>query len=374
MRGTRIGRRILALGAAALMGLVAACGSGAGSAGGGDTYELSFSSFAPESNPSAQVSEWFMSEVEKRSAGRITFTRNWLESGCPAAELYQCVADGRADVVFSSPTYEPQKLPITLMTAIPFVANTTDEKTQAFYQMYQAQDLLKQEYEEAGLHLLGLWTVRLVLGSQESIDSVADLRGKSLRATGDPVINALRAAGANPVTLTVNEVYEALQRGVISGYGLDLASNINYSLHEQINHLADPNAGGFSPINLVINSGLYESMDSEARQVIDEVSRELSTGQAVEVLNATISGTCDAILATDIESYTVWSDAATAEWRDLVLADLVNGWKSTAAEAGAADVDRLWESWTAALEAVDNPTEDAEVTCAARFAEDRAAT
>ncbi|WP_433503040.1 TRAP transporter substrate-binding protein DctP [Pseudonocardia halophobica] len=374
MRKTRFGGRIPALLAAGLAaGLLATgCASGSGGgAGSAETYDLSFSSFAPETNPSARVSEWFMSQVEERSGGRITFTRNWLEAGCPAAELYQCVNDGRADVVFSSPTYEPQKLPITLISAVPFVANSTDEKAQAFYELYQKQPALQQEYESSGMRLLGLWSVRLVLGSQQPIDSMADIQGKSLRATGDAMIKSIREAGGNPVTLTVNEVYESLQRGVISGYGLDLASNINYNLYEQVDHLSDPNVGGFSPINLVISQGTYESMDDEAKQIIDQVSRELSTGEAVRSLNQTISGICDQVLKTDLESYTVWSEAATAEWRDRMLPELEAGWKATAGEAGVADVDGLWDAWSAELRAVQNPVEDAEVTCAKRFAQER---
>lgn len=333
-----------------------------------DTVELTFSTFVPEDNPHGLTATWFMEEVTERSDGRITFKPNFLEAGCPAAEHYQCATDGRADVVLGAPVYEPQKFPITLISAIQYLGESNDHKARAFAEFYAEEPAVANEYAEQGLTLLGLWSTRLMLGGKgDPYEGPADLEGQNIRTVGGPATTALSLAGANPIAMTANEVYEALQRGVVDGYAFSLEGIAQYSLDDHSDFIVDTQAGGYSALNMVMNRDRHDALSEANRAVIDEVSAEL-TRYAVGSLADVTNAACDALLEnSNVHSFDVWTDAEARKWEKQAAATLRADWEKTASEHGVDDPSAVFESWEAALASITDPVQDAELDCAARF-------
>lgn len=366
MTTVRLRRRLGAI--AALSALAIAATACAGDGSGGDSKSsvvLEFSTFAPEINPHGEVAAWFMDEVTKRTDGRVTFNVSWLESGCPAAEQYQCVTDGRSDIALGTPTFEPQKFPITLISAIPYLGESNDHKGRAFDSFYENDPALSAEYSDQDLEMLGLWTVRLVLGGKgDPFMNAADLAGKDIRTPGGPSAASLSLVGANPIAMTTNEVYEALQRGVVDGYSFPLEGIVSYSLSDHTEFIVDPLAGGNVAMTMVMNSGVYESLDDELRQVIDEVSSELNT-RAAENMNSAIETACPTLVEeSGLKEFVVWEEEVADEWSDKISDTLREDWETSAAENGVENPSAVFDSWKAALDAITDPVPDAELTCA----------
>lgn len=333
-----------------------------------DSVTLSFSTFVGEDNPHAIALSWFMDEVTERSDGRIQFDANFLETSCPAAEQYQCVTDGRADLSLAAPVYEPQRFPITLITSIPYLGESNTHNALAFQDFYANDPVVKEEYEKQGLELLGLWTTRLMLGgSGTPYSGPEDLAGKNIRTVGGPTTTALSLAGANPIALTANELYEALERGVVDAYANAFDAIAQYGLLDHSDFIVDTRAGAYTALEVVINGEVYMGLDEDLRQILDDVSAELPL-YAVEQLGVVADAACEQILDEgNIEAFEVWTLAAAQEWSDLVSAPLRADWEKTAAENGVADPSATFDGWLDALEAVTDRTPDAELECAARF-------
>jgi len=67
---------------------------------------------------------------------------------------------------------------------------------------------------------------------REKITSLADLKGKKIRAYG-VATDVIESFGGIAVPMAAGEVYQALERGVLDGvYGFDFVTAVAYKLHE----------------------------------------------------------------------------------------------------------------------------------------------
>lgn len=360
-----------ALGAVTLALTGCSAGSGASTATSDEELKpvvLNFSTFAPDvDNPHGLSSQWFMDAVTERTGGRVTFNASFLEAACPAAETFQCVSDGRADVAFAVPTFEPQKFPITLITGIPYMSESNDQQVQAFKTFYENSDELQEEYASQDLRLLGYWPSRVVIGGRgEPFHDVADLKNKSIRTTGGPITNAFSMVGANPVAMTTNEVYEALQRGIVDGYTFPLEGILTYGLSDNTDFIVD-SRGLTSNQTFVMNSSVYDGLDDEAKKVIDEVAAELPD-YAIDLIASRVDEGCLKLIEdTDVKDFIGWSQGESDAWSDTVSDKLRADWEQSAAENGVADPAAVFDQWVDALDGVKDLVPDAEVACAQAF-------
>lgn len=79
-----------------------------------------------------------------------------------------------------------------------------------------------------GIRILGAFSAgtRHIMNSKKPLFSMDDLKGMKIRVMGNPVhVAAFRAFGANPAPIAYDELYGALQTGVVDGAE---AANTNY--------------------------------------------------------------------------------------------------------------------------------------------------
>lgn len=67
-------------------------------------------------------------------------------------------------------------------------------------------------------YVIGMWgTAPYSIHTNFPVSSIADLKGKTIRASSKNESAALRAFGAVPIGMPVTEIPEAISRGTISG-------------------------------------------------------------------------------------------------------------------------------------------------------------
>lgn len=108
-----------------------------------------------------------------------------------------------------------------------------------------------------------------------------DLTGLKLRIT--PVYREFFSAlGATVVQTAPGEVYTALERGVVDGYGWPTAGIFDLGWHEKTKYRVDP---GFyrAEVSVIVNLTSWNKLNDEQRKIISDAAAELETGfQAVE--------------------------------------------------------------------------------------------
>lgn len=91
-----------------------------------------------------------------------------------------------------------------------------------------AFEALKAPAQKKGFQLLGIYSsgIRHIM-TREPITRIEDLKGRKIRTMQNPIhLEAFKAFGANATPMAYNELYGALQTGVVDGAE---AANTNYS-------------------------------------------------------------------------------------------------------------------------------------------------
>src|SRR5499426_2718844 len=110
--------------------------------------------------------------------------------------------------------------------------------------------------------------------------SSADLSGLKLRIT--PVYrDFFGALGATVVQTAPGEVYTALERGVVDGYGWPITGIFDLGWHEKTKYRVDP---GFysAEVSILVNKSAWAKLSAEQRQVIADAAAWIEA-QAADV-------------------------------------------------------------------------------------------
>ena len=370
----RSGRTLAAVAATAGLA-IALAGCAADTAGPSDdtVYTLSVASFLLDDTPNADMVNWWLDMVEEESDGRIVFDRFPAESLCPGAEIVQCVADGRADLGITVPSYTPDKFPLQALSALPFMTDDNQAMMAAFHTLGEENEVFDSESTSLGLRNIAYWPAGAsLIGSKVELDSVDDLSGLRIRAVGDGLLSAMNAAGAAPVALTAGEMYEGVERGVIDAVANNMDAPIAYKLTEVLPNWVDTGYGHYITIGLWISEAAYDALPGDLQAVIDAAEEKLNDGSGIAVFAETAATQCDFMLEQDGITVTRWSDAKIAEFKKLTGDSAAKAWVAKANEAGIDDAEVILDRYEELL--AEYGDDDARVApladCAARF-EDR---
>src|SRR5262247_2896474 len=108
----------------------------------------------------------------------------------------------------------------------------------------------------------------------------ADLSGLKIRIT--PVYrDFFQALGATVVQTAPGEVYTALERGVVDGYGWPITGIFDLGWHEKTKYRVDP---GFytAEVSILVNKSTWAKLSAEQRQVIADAAAWIEA-QAADV-------------------------------------------------------------------------------------------
>ena len=185
---------------------------------------LKMANSVPEKSWFGQHHKWWAKEVEKRSGGKIKVKIFWMESLVKWKDALPGIQSGMADMAWVSSTYFPSQLPRYLM--LDNIFNYGDDYVAAVLALIDTVDNepnLKTELEKENIilmcpHISG----HALIGLKKCPESVADLKGKTIRTYGGVRTDFYKGLGANPVFMSFSDLYEAMSRGTIDAIG-DLA-------------------------------------------------------------------------------------------------------------------------------------------------------
>src|ERR1700722_4705093 len=126
----------------------------------------------------------------------------------------QMVIDGVADIAWVIPSYTPGRFPDTEVLELPGVF--TDLRVSSLVATRLNQGKVLNDYPD--FYVIGMWgTAPYSIHTNFPVNSIADLKGKTIRASSKTESAALRAFGAVPIGMPLTETPEAISRGTISG-------------------------------------------------------------------------------------------------------------------------------------------------------------
>ena len=184
--------------------------------------------------------EWMEQEIPKRTNGRVAVTPTSLpELGLTGFELVRVMKAGLVDLADVLPTYVSGDVPLVEGVDLPGFFSL-DEWDKGHKSHVAWHKVMKANQDKLGGVFLGSYGYAYqVLFSRKPVQSLTDLKGMKVRVFGAAQTDFIRALGAEPVSLTVAEVYSALERGTVDAAITGTIAGYNLKWYEVTKHMVD---------------------------------------------------------------------------------------------------------------------------------------
>lgn len=240
-----------------------------------DNINLSYAFFAPSQTfPAVQMEHWAKT-LNERTDGQVnvnTFPGGTLLT---AANMFDGVLNGVADIGLSATSYEPGRFPLlNLAGNLTGIDVNSQIASQAVYELikeFPAETLGLEEFKV----ITAFTSEPGYLHTQEPVTSLEDLEGQEIRVPGDSTA-VVQALGGVPVGLSQAETGEALQAGIVSGYvgsretlmDLQYARNVSYITDYPLTNVV---------FVAVMNQQRWDSLPESVQQEIDALGAEMAS-------------------------------------------------------------------------------------------------
>ena len=316
------------------------CAGGASEGGSSDApIKLTFTTIASPGSALQDSLDWWMDEVEERTAGAVKFERFYGGALVGAVDSLPAIADGRADTGYLVPVYSPAALPLWNVGFVPGSGKNTEAHMRALRKMNEENAAFQEELKTNNIKVevfTPVGPIDLAIAPQP-FESVAELSGKRFRAAG-PAASALERVGVSPVALETHESYEAIERGTIDGVnGTTMDTITSLGLEEVAPWMTSLGLGTWGTASFVINRDVWAGLPAEVQKVMDEVSDDFYD-VALDILTEREASVCDKLIAAGGGAVALPA-AESKKWVNDMGDTLWEGWRKAAQKSGASTSD-----------------------------------
>jgi TRAP-type transport system periplasmic protein len=200
--------------------------------------------------------------VQKETDNAVTFEMfpNGALGRNPGAQP-QLVLDGVADIAWCVPSYSPGRFPDTEVFELPGLFKDLHETDTVLSRLSQT-DLLHDYGDFYNISMFG--TAPYSIHTNFPIKSIADLKGKKIRASSSTESAALRVFGAVPIGMPVTEIPEAISRHTIDGTTSWLPPFFDFGLNRVTNYHFFIRLG-VVPLAILMNKKRYDALPEAVR-------------------------------------------------------------------------------------------------------------
>lgn len=257
--------------------LVASIVAGACAPAPAKPIKLHMASFNVPADPTTKVLEAIAADLEAATGGMVTADISFQALG-KASEYYDALTGGLCDIAYIGLPYTPGRFHLSegLMLPIPYPDNVF--RVKAGYAMWQKGYFDKQFADIKVFAILNTVDF-LYMWPEEPVTTLAGIKGKKLSAPGGVQTDMVEAVGGIPVSMPVQDIYVALETGVIDGACQGWPFIPVFKGHEVVKYATEPSRGAF-PCLLAINKDSYKKLPKEAKAVIDNNTEKYSLMQA----------------------------------------------------------------------------------------------
>lgn len=232
---------------------------------------ITYGSWTPESHPSGIAAQAFFQHVTKATKGDLRFEAHYDGTVVNIRTTLPGVRDGLVDAAYVTGSLFAKQVPHdNMLQAHATVVGDTLSLTGAMteFMLLQCPECVNEK-ARAGVVGLGYAAeAPFFLQCRQPVGTIADLKGRSVRAVGAFALFA-QSLGATPVNTAPGEVYEAMQRGSVGcaiGGGFWLKS---YSLWDVARYVVDLPLGQYNNGSLMtFNRDVWQGLTPAQRKAI----------------------------------------------------------------------------------------------------------
>ncbi len=239
-------------------------------------YTIKFPDMAAAGTGRAKAFDWWATELQKRTNGRVKVETYWGSSLMGAMEQTPGVMKGIVQVASYYAAYHPDIAPLPGMALSPFV-NRHSYKTAMYAanEWFSTDEGVQAEFKKNNVRFLypGLFAGQFIW-SKVPIKTIADLKGLRVRTYG-PFLALFKELGSGLVDVAVPEVYNALERGAVdvSTFPADVARGSK--LEEVVKYVVATNLGHNVGSPVVANQDFWNKLPDDIKQIMDKLDLEM---------------------------------------------------------------------------------------------------
>ena len=282
--------------------------------------ELSFANFTPPFHTvNASVMEKLNTILSEATNGEVT-VRGYHggELGAGPVEQYVRVVQGVADMAWGLPGYTSSQFEKTMIVELPGTLTNEDDGYAAMWAAYD--DHLAGEFPATVP--VALWTSEpnVFIMRDAVIRTPADLAGLKIRVAGATAADVATALGATPVQMPINQVYNALQTGLIDGVITGSSTLNDFKLDEVANsYTFGANLGRLS-FYAVMTEGTYNGLSDAAKAALDNSGNQTVSQSAEDAWNATADAGVTTARTLSENTFVDLTEAEAAVFADAIAA------------------------------------------------------
>jgi TRAP-type transport system periplasmic protein len=282
--------------------------------------------FAPFASPGQAAYEEFYKPWAERvtadSHGALTIDLRGGTSIVNNQNVYDRVMNDVVQIGFVLFNYVAGKFPFAEVGALPNLAGSSEHGSDALWRLYQS-GALDAEFDQARpLMLIAL--PQSIVHLTKAPKSLKDLTGA--RIVGPTQLTALAAQhmGAQPITLSSPEAYEAMNRGTADGTILSWNVYFSFKIGEVAHYHIDQ-AMGTAAGMIFMSRRKYDSLPAAVQETLDRNSGQATSrawgkwwdGDNNHNREAAKADPKQTVVTLDPETHAAWAkrlDGAIADW------------------------------------------------------------
>lgn len=207
----------------------------------------------------------FVDAVKERSGGKLLITPHFGASLFKAPEIKRAVQTGQAQIGEVLMSLLANENAIYEADNVPFLAASYEEA----WKLYQAQKPFVEKLLD-GQGMLFLfsvpWPTQAIYSNRE-LKTIKDMEGLAWRAYSPATLRIAELVKAQPVTIQVAELSQALATGKVNAMMTSAATGVDSKAWEQVKYFYDTQA--CLPKNMVIvNKASFNKLDKASQDLL----------------------------------------------------------------------------------------------------------
>lgn len=255
---------------------IAACGSTDGDSG--ESVKLKLAHTGSESHQYHLAAEKFKELAEEKSDGTLEIELHPNATLGSEADVIEQIMDGSVEMSTLAPDSSfANTIPEMNVFGLPYLFEDADHAYDTLDGEI-GQELLDLG-EEHNIKGLGYWEVgfRHITNDTGEIKNPEDMKGLKIRVQPAPVWEMhMKSLGANPTPVDFNELYSALDQGVVNGQENPLPTIESMKFYEVQKYIS-LTAHTYNPAVVIMNQGVWDGLTEDQQTAVDEAVKETTT-------------------------------------------------------------------------------------------------
>ena len=257
---------------------------------GGHSTKLRIQTHFSQETLSGQMAKKYIEDITAMSNGEIEIEMFYASSVVKSAETFDAAATGILDCDMTGGAYQTGKNP-----AFQFTGDLMGGYANPYQQMSWllhggGRDAINDLYNDFNMEFVGWWIPGPEsLSSTAPIRNVEDFKGWKFRSPPGLATKVFANLGASPIVMDFNEIFTALETGIIDGAdAANLTNNIGLGLYDIAKHTNYPGFHSMPADHLACRKDIWDAMPDHHKRIMIVAMDSLALHNATinEIKNA----------------------------------------------------------------------------------------